>query len=103
MLKMVNLEGFQKPELCSQTVLPDKSVLIGQQLMEKDKIQKFKCDILGDFQTVCECVLKELFWTGVVCYVYFYFGAKILKRLLGSLGKRRLLSYCCMITFQKEQ
>ena len=42
----------QKPEACGQTVLPDMSVLIGQKLVEKAKIDKFKCDILGDFQTL---------------------------------------------------
>ena len=45
---------FEKPEACGQTVLPDRSVLIGQKLVENAKIQKFKCDILGDFQTMCE-------------------------------------------------
>ena len=33
-------------------MLPDKSVLIGQKLAENAKIDKFKCDILGDFQTM---------------------------------------------------
>ena len=37
---------FEKPEACGQTVLPDRSVLIGQKLVENVKIQKFKCDIL---------------------------------------------------------
>ena len=50
---MVDLASFWKPEACGQTVLPDRSVLIGQKLVEKAKIQKFKCDILGDFQTLC--------------------------------------------------
>ena len=43
---------FRKPEACGQTVLPDRSVLIGQKLVENAKIKKFKCDILGDFQTL---------------------------------------------------
>ena len=30
---------FEKPEACGQTVLPDRSVLIGQILMENAKIQ----------------------------------------------------------------
>ena len=47
------LASFWKPEACGQTVLPDMSVLIGQKLMENDKIQKFKCDILSNFQTMC--------------------------------------------------
>ena len=44
---------FFKPKACDQTELPDKSVLIGQKLVENAKIDKFKCDILGDFQTLC--------------------------------------------------
>ena len=43
---------FWKPEACSQTMLPDRSILIGQKLVENAKIQKFKCDILSNFQTM---------------------------------------------------
>ena len=50
---MVNLASFWKPEACGQTVLPGRSVLIGQKLVENAKMQTFKCDILGDFQTLC--------------------------------------------------
>ena len=39
--------SFWKPEACGQTVLPDRSVLIGQKLVENAKIGKFKCDILS--------------------------------------------------------
>ena len=45
------MASFQKPKACGQTLLPDRSVLIGQKLVENAKIQKFKCDILSDFQT----------------------------------------------------
>ena len=45
--------SFGKPEACGQTVLPDRSILIGQKLVENAKIQKFKCDILSNFQTMC--------------------------------------------------
>ena len=34
-------------------MLPDKSVLMGQKLVESAKIQIFKCDILSNFQTIC--------------------------------------------------
>ena len=34
-------------------MLPGKSILIGQKLAENIKTQKLKCDILGDFQTLC--------------------------------------------------
>ena len=53
MPKMLNLASFWKPEACGQTVLPDRSILIGQKLVENAKIEKFKWDILGDFQTLC--------------------------------------------------
>ena len=46
------LASFWKPEACGQTVLPDRSILIGQKLVENAKIEKLKCDILGDFQTL---------------------------------------------------
>ena len=44
---------FEKPDAYGQTVLPDRSILIGQKWLEKAKIEKFICDILGDFQTLC--------------------------------------------------
>ena len=34
------LASFWKPETCSQTVLPDGSILIGQKLVGKAKIEK---------------------------------------------------------------
>ena len=34
-------------------MLPDGSSLKGQKFMENAKIEKLKCDILGDFQTLC--------------------------------------------------
>ena len=48
------VQFFWKPETCGQTVLPDRSVLIGQKLVENAKIKKMKWDILGDFQTMWE-------------------------------------------------
>ena len=61
------LASFWKPDACGQTVLPDRSVLIGKKLVVKTNIQKFKCDILSNFQTMCismlinlYCVLKDL-------------------------------------------
>ena len=44
--------SFWKPEACGQTVLQDRSILIGQNLAESTKIEKFKWDILSDFQTL---------------------------------------------------
>ena len=53
MPKLSILASFWKPEACGQTVLPDRSVLIGQKLVGNAKIQKLKCDILSNFQTMC--------------------------------------------------
>ena len=47
---------------CGQTELPDRSVLIGQKLVENAAIEKFKCDILGDFQTLCTSNDRHI-WT----------------------------------------
>ena len=44
--------SFWKPEACGQTVLPDKSILIEQKLVKNAKIEKFKWDILSNFQTM---------------------------------------------------
>ena len=46
------LASFWKPEACGQTVLPDRSILIGQKLVENSNSKKFKCDILSNFQTL---------------------------------------------------
>ena len=44
---------FLKTWKFGQTVLPDRSVLVGQKLVENSKIPKFKRDILSNFQTMC--------------------------------------------------
>ena len=52
---MVNLESFWKTDACGQTVLPDRSVLIGQKLVENAKKSNatfwviFKQCVLGQF------------------------------------------------------
>ena len=53
MPEMVYFGEFLKPEACGQTVLPERSVLIGQKLIENAKIIKFKCDFKSNFQTLC--------------------------------------------------
>ena len=50
---MSNLASFWKPEACGQAVLPDRSVLIGQKLVENAKIKKNSNAILSTFQTMC--------------------------------------------------
>ena len=44
--------SFWTPAACGQIGLPDRSLLIGQKLVENGKIEKVKCDILGNFQTL---------------------------------------------------
>ena len=65
------MASFWKSEACGQTVLPDRSVLIGQKLVENAQIEKFKCDILGDFQTMSSG------WIGIEWHFSVFFGAKI--------------------------
>ena len=43
--KMIHLGEFLK------TVLPDRSSLKGQKLVKNAKIEKFKCNILSNYQT----------------------------------------------------
>ena len=53
------MASFWKPEACGQTVLPDMSVFIGQKLVENAKMQKLKCDILSNFQTMCDSINSQ--------------------------------------------
>ena len=55
---MFNLANFRKTEAGDQTVLPDRSLLIGQKLVESAKIEKFKWDILKIFK---QCVNEQQF------------------------------------------
>ena len=54
MPKMVHFGEFWKPVAYGHTVLPGKSILKWQKLMENAQIQKFKCDIFSNFQTLCK-------------------------------------------------
>ena len=45
---MVHFGEFLKPEACSQTELPDRSILKRQKLVKNAKIQKFKFEILSN-------------------------------------------------------
>ena len=75
------LASFWKPEACGQTVLPDRSLLIGQKLVENAKIKTFKCDILSNYQTM---------WT---CFVY-----KKIEKILYFLGNSDItITYCTII------
>ena len=65
------LASFWKPEACGQTVLPDRSILKGQKLVENAKIQKFKCDILSNFQTMCVGCSTEILKRTTLLLGYF--------------------------------
>ena len=68
------LGSFSKPEACGQIVLPDRSLLIRQKLVENAKIKNFKCDILSNFQTMCKGVKSsemQLIQTSRVARTYF--------------------------------
>ena len=66
MPKIVNLASLWKPDVCSQTVLPNRLILIWQIMVENAKIEKLKWDILDDFETmwVVECLfcLKKKYY-----------------------------------------
>ena len=51
---MVDFVSFWKLKVCGQTVLPDRSILIGQKLTEIANTKRIKCDTLDDFQTLWE-------------------------------------------------
>ena len=59
MPKIVNLASFWKTEACGQIAIPDRSTIIRQKMVENAKIEKFKWDFLGDFQT--QCTIDYLF------------------------------------------
>ena len=52
LIKIAQNSQFEKPEACGQTVLPNRSILIGQKMLKNAKIKKFECDILSNFQTL---------------------------------------------------
>ena len=59
------LASFWKPEACSQTLLPDRSVLMGQKLVENAKTKNSKWDILSNFQTTCIIKLPWADWISI--------------------------------------
>ena len=62
-------------------MLPDRSVLIGQKLVENAKIEKFKCDILGDFQTLWAARSRLQKLRAGMHSSYYYYEAFDLMRL----------------------
>ena len=76
---------FIKPETCDQTMLPDKSLLIGQTLVWKAKIQKFRCDILSYFQILCKP--RILHMNGFNFQVIHILMHQVVKRLMSRGSK----------------
>ena len=64
------MASFWEPKACDQTVLPDRSVLIGQKLAENAKIQSFKFDTLSNFQTmwIREYLFQESYLSTLPCF-----------------------------------
>ena len=58
MPKMAHFASFW--EACGKTELPDKSIFIEQKLVDNAKIEKLKCDILSDFQTLWFSAIEEV-------------------------------------------
>ena len=88
--KMVNLASFRKTEACGQTVLPDRSVLIGQKLVENAKIPKFKCDILSNFQTMCS-IGRRCTWARLIL--------EVIRRTFLGLGTKCWLAALYNVTW----
>ena len=58
---MVHFSKFlENLKLWGQTVLPDRSILIGQKLVENVKIVKFKWDHLSNFEKIWIGIFLEL-------------------------------------------
>ena len=92
---MVILASFWKPEACGQKVLPDMLILIGQNLAKNAKIQKFKWDILGYFQTMCfrygNSICTCWGWLLVVFYTLSGIIGK-LKRFFWAARRRQIVN-----------
>ena len=58
--KMSNLASFWKPEVWCQTVLPDRSLLKRQKLVENAKMSNFKWDILSRYPMWGKVSLENL-------------------------------------------
>ena len=61
MPKNGNFGEFMNNQNLRSTVLPDRSLLIRQKLVENAKIVKFKCNIFESFSNMCNEMRS--FWT----------------------------------------
>ena len=92
---MVHFGEHLKTEACGQKVLPDRSVFIGQKLVEKAKIQKFKCDNLSNFQTLCKSCKRHI----SICVIGFFpiSNSVHLSRLTSKLISASAPNICVII------
>ena len=67
------MASFCIPEACGQTELPERSAVIGQKMVENAKIEKFKCYILGDYQTLCTILIELYLYVYVIRQSVYYF------------------------------
>ena len=58
---MVQFGEFLKTWSLRSNSVTSWSILIRQKLVENAKIDKLKCDLLGDFQTLCTFVIMDIF------------------------------------------
>ena len=56
---MINFGEFLQSLSLHQTVLLDRSILSEQKLVKNAMIEKLKCDILGNFQTLCKIHFED--------------------------------------------
>ena len=67
--KMTNFDEFLKTLILRSNSVTRQVTFNKQKLVKNAKIQKFKCDILGDFQSLC--LLCSFFISGI--FVHFWF------------------------------
>ena len=89
------LRVFRKTVTCGQTVLPDGSILIGQKLVENAQIQKLKCDILSNLQTMCKT--ENAYWAIGVSLIFF----STTPTGLGHSWRKAVPIKACVILYMK--
>ena len=80
------MASFLKPEAWGHTVVPDRSFLKGQKMVENAKIQKIECDILSNFQTMCEISEKIRFYRQPKIVVFWWYFEDSLKTSIDEEG-----------------
>ena len=91
---MVNLASFWKTEACGQTVLPDKSVLIGQKLVEnaKNQMQYFQTMFFGSI-----LFFRMRHWKSLLFYskITIYIAARAILKKWAETALRKKVHCIC--------